>query len=58
MLNFRRHQLKTSLALAATLLGLLSAAPAQAQTIKMKLSHPYPTVTQHHKHMEDRKSVV
>lgn len=58
MLNFRRHQLKTSLALAATLLGLLSAAPAQAQTIKMKLSHPYPTVTQHHKHMEFFKAEV
>lgn len=58
MPNFRRHQLKTSLALAATLLGLLGAAPAQAQTIKMKLSHPYPTVAQHHKNMEFFKAEV
>lgn len=58
MLNFRRHQLQTSLALAAAMLGLLCAAPAQAQKITMKLSHPYPTVTQHHKNMEFFKAEV
>lgn len=58
MLNFRRHQLKTSLALVAATLGLLGAVPAQAQTITMKLSHPYPTVAQHHKNMEFFKAEI
>lgn len=56
MLNFRRHHLKISLALATIALGLLGA--AQAQVVKMKLSHPYPTVTQHHKNMEFFKAEI
>ncbi|MDP1692000.1 MAG: TRAP transporter substrate-binding protein [Burkholderiaceae bacterium] len=64
MLNPRRYQFKT--VLAAAMLGLLAAMPALAQPaqptaakpVTMKLSHAYPTITQHHRHMEFFKAEI
>ena len=48
MPTIRRSLVASALALA----GLLVGVPAAAQSMTIKLSHPYPTVAQHHKHME------
>lgn len=56
MLNARRTHLGRALA-AAVLFAASFAAPLHAQTA-IKLSHPYPTVAQHHKNMEFFKAEV
>lgn len=57
MPNARRLQLRRVVVLAAALLAGFASAPLGAQTT-VKLSHPYPTVAQHHKHMEFFKAEV
>jgi TRAP-type C4-dicarboxylate transport system substrate-binding protein len=52
MPTLRRRHLAGALATACALFAAALSAPVRAQTITIKLSHPYPTVAQHHKNME------
>ncbi|CAG1771686.1 partial C4-dicarboxylate-binding periplasmic protein DctP, partial [uncultured bacterium] len=52
MPNLRRNYLPGAFAVAAALFTAAFADPLPAQTTTIKLSHPYPTVAQHHKNME------